>query len=101
MPASSTQPLRVAPADRTRTLNYYHDHKEVMNLQSYLSKLNRSGREPQYAHLVAYQLYKGDNGKWCIPKVVKETMKNRAQRRREMQQESALIAQLAGATLAN
>ena len=53
---------------------YYHKHKELMNVQSYLSKLNKSDREPHFVHRTAYGLSKDADGKWHMSAAVKELM---------------------------
>ena len=73
------RPHRVPIEERDENLKYYHANKELMNLQSYLGKINRTGRTPRYAQLVAYHLYKdAASGKWCFPPAIKELMKHRS-----------------------
>jgi len=68
--------LTVEPSKRSKTLAYYHENKELMNLQSFVNKLNKNvGHTPLYAYIKAYQLYKDPSGKWCFPDCVKAEMK--------------------------
>ena len=77
-PAMSTKmsahPTRIAVAERTTALAYYHAHKELMNVQSFLSKLNKSDRAPRYVHRVAYGLHQDACGKWHMSDAVKALM---------------------------
>ena len=77
---------RIPKEERSEELRYYHANKEIMNVQSYLSKLNRTHREPQYAHFVAYQLSKGPDGKWRMSDEVKRRMRERAESRRQAEE---------------
>jgi len=70
--------IEVDPANRSHQLNYYHAHKEVMNLQCYINKVNRNGNQPLYAYRVAYELYQDATGKWCFPDKIKQKMKDMA-----------------------
>lgn len=72
--ASKMSALHVPLSDRTNALIYYHKHKELMNVQSYLSKLNKSDREPHFVHRTAYGLSKDADGKWHMSAAVKELM---------------------------
>ena len=68
--------LTIEPSKRSRRLSYYHENKELMNLQSFVNKLNKNeGHKPLYAYIKAYQLYKDETGKWYYPDCVKEEMK--------------------------
>jgi len=70
--------LDVAPADRSYSLRYYHANKELMNLQSYINKVNRNGNSPLFAYRKAFQLFQDESGKWCFPDCIKQEMKDRA-----------------------
>jgi len=70
--------IRIPKEERSEELRYYHANKELMNVQAYLSNINRNHREPQYAHLIAYQLSKNEKGKWCMSDEVKQRMRARA-----------------------
>ena len=67
--------------DRKYGLAYYHANRELMNVQSYLNKLNRGGRTPHYAHMVAYELFKSPEGKWCMSDACRQKMKELARKR--------------------
>ena len=82
----SATTLRVVPAARSYALVYYHAHKELMNIQSYLSKLNRAKREPRYAQRVAYGLSKDPSGVWRMGEDFKRLMMDRALARMAEQQ---------------
>ena len=85
--------LRVPIDARNRMLQYYHANKELMNVQSYLCKLNKDGRHPQYAHIVAYELRKDPTtAKWCMSDYVKQLMKQRAHWRLHPEENPAYAA---------
>ena len=67
--------------ERKYGLSYYHANLELMNVQSYLSKLNKSGRMPFYAQMFAYQLYKDDAGKWRMSDAFRQVLKDLAHKR--------------------